>query len=147
MEEAREFQKNVYFCSLTTLKPLTVWITTNWKVLKEMGIPDHLTCFLRNLGERDNRGWDGWMGLPIQWTWTWAQSEIWWRTGRPVVLQPIGSQRVGDDLAPEQQHPKCFLRNDNIHTRLQSSEGAHRDLKFWLKTRSKFSIKFFFPGI
>ena len=30
-------------------KPLTVWITTNWKVLKEMGIPDHLTCFLRNL--------------------------------------------------------------------------------------------------
>ena len=33
--------------SLTKLKPLTVWITTNWKVLKEMGIPD-LTCFLRN---------------------------------------------------------------------------------------------------
>ena len=34
---------------LTTSKPLTVWITTNWKILKEMGIPDHLTCFLRNL--------------------------------------------------------------------------------------------------
>ena len=31
------------------LKPLTVWITTNWKILEEMGIPDHLTCFLRNL--------------------------------------------------------------------------------------------------
>ena len=30
------------------LKPLTVWITTNWKILKEMGIPDHLTCLLRN---------------------------------------------------------------------------------------------------
>ena len=30
-------------------KPLTVWITINWKILKEMGIPDHLTCFLRNL--------------------------------------------------------------------------------------------------
>ena len=30
-------------------KPLTVWITTNWKILKEMGIPDHLTCFLKNL--------------------------------------------------------------------------------------------------
>ena len=29
--------------SLTTLKPLTLWITTNWKILKEMGIPDHLT--------------------------------------------------------------------------------------------------------
>ena len=30
-------------------KPLTVWITTNWKILKEMRIPDHLTCLLRNL--------------------------------------------------------------------------------------------------
>ena len=30
-------------------KPLTVWITINWKILKEMGIPDHLTCLLRNL--------------------------------------------------------------------------------------------------
>ena len=35
--------------SLTTLKPLTVLITANWKILKEMGIPDHLTCLLRNL--------------------------------------------------------------------------------------------------
>ena len=35
--------------SLTTLKPLTVWITTNWKILKEMRIPEHLTCLLRNL--------------------------------------------------------------------------------------------------
>ena len=31
------------------LKPLTVWMTINWKLLKEMGIPDHLTCLLRNL--------------------------------------------------------------------------------------------------
>ena len=34
---------------LTMPKPLTVWIKTNWKILKEMGIPDHLTCLLRNL--------------------------------------------------------------------------------------------------
>ena len=34
---------------LTMPKPLTVWITVNWKILKEMGIPDHLTCLLRNL--------------------------------------------------------------------------------------------------
>ena len=34
---------------LTTPKPLTVWITTNWEILQEMGIPDHLTCLLRNL--------------------------------------------------------------------------------------------------
>ena len=35
--------------SLTMLKPSTVWITTNWKILREMGIPDHLTSLLRNL--------------------------------------------------------------------------------------------------
>ena len=35
--------------SLTLLKPLTVWITTNWKILQETGIPDHLTCLLRSL--------------------------------------------------------------------------------------------------
>ena len=34
---------------LTILKPLPVWIRTNWKILQEMGIPDHLTCLLRNL--------------------------------------------------------------------------------------------------
>ena len=34
---------------LTMSKPLTVWITTNWKILQEIGIPDHLTCLLRNL--------------------------------------------------------------------------------------------------
>ena len=34
---------------LTMLKRLTMWITTNWKILQEMGIPDHLTCLLKNL--------------------------------------------------------------------------------------------------
>ena len=34
---------------LTTPKPLAMWITINWKILREMGIPDHLTCLLRNL--------------------------------------------------------------------------------------------------
>ena len=45
----REFHKNIYFCLLTMPKPLTVWIRINWKILKEMGMPDHLTCLLRNL--------------------------------------------------------------------------------------------------
>ena len=34
---------------LTRPKPLTVWITTNWRILQEIGIPDHLTCLLKNL--------------------------------------------------------------------------------------------------
>ena len=49
IEKAREFQKNICFCFLPMPKSLTVWITTNWKILREMGIPDHLTCLLRSL--------------------------------------------------------------------------------------------------
>ena len=49
IEKAREFQKTSTSASLATLKPLTVWITTNWKILQKVGIPDHLTCLLRNL--------------------------------------------------------------------------------------------------
>ena len=49
IENAREFQKNIYFCFIDDGKPLIVWITINCKILKEMGIPDHLMCLLRNL--------------------------------------------------------------------------------------------------
>ena len=42
-------RKTFISASLTMLKPLTVWITINWKILQEMGIPDHLTCLLKNL--------------------------------------------------------------------------------------------------
>ena len=54
-------------------------------------------------GEGDNRGWDGWMASPIQWTWVWVNSRSWWWTGRPGMLQFTGSQRVGHDSATERQ--------------------------------------------
>ena len=47
-EKAREFQKNIYLCFIDYAKAF-VWITTYWKILKEMGLPDYLTCLLRNL--------------------------------------------------------------------------------------------------
>ena len=50
IEKTREFQEKTSISALMTMpKPLTVWITINWKILKEMGISDHLTCLLRNL--------------------------------------------------------------------------------------------------
>ena len=52
-------------------------------------------------GEGDNRGWDGWMASPTRWTWVWASSGSWWWTGKPGVLQSMGSQRVGHDWATE----------------------------------------------
>ena len=43
-------------------------------------------------GEGDDRGRDGWMASPTRWTWVWESSGSWWWTGRPGVLQPMGSQ-------------------------------------------------------
>ena len=48
IEKAKEL-KNKKSASLTMLKPLTLWIRKNWKILKEIGIPDHLICLQRNL--------------------------------------------------------------------------------------------------
>ena len=48
-------------------------------------------------GEGDDRGWDGWMASPTQWTWVWIDSGSCWWTGRPGMLRFMGSQRVGHD--------------------------------------------------
>ena len=50
-------------------------------------------------GEGYDRGWDGWMASLTQWTWVWVNSGSWWCTGRPGVLQSMGSQRVRYDWA------------------------------------------------
>ena len=52
-------------------------------------------------GDGDDRGWDGWMASPTQWTWVLVNSRSWWWTGRPGVLLSIGSQRVGHDWVTE----------------------------------------------
>ena len=67
-------------------------------------------------GEGDDRGWDGWMASSTQWTWIWASFGSWWCTGRPDMLQSMGSRRVRHDWATElnwteQPHlgcVKCF---------------------------------------
>ena len=54
-------------------------------------------------GEGFDRGWDGWMLLLTQWTWVWVNSRSWWWIGKPGVLQSMGSPRVEQDWAREQQ--------------------------------------------
>ena len=63
-------------------------------------------------GDGDDKGRDGWMASVTQWTWVWAHSRRWWRTGKPGVLQSVGSQRVrhwatkqleGEDACGEQR--------------------------------------------
>ena len=52
-------------------------------------------------GEGDDRGLDGWMTSLTQWTWVWASSRSWWWTGKPGVLQSMGSPRFGHDWGTE----------------------------------------------
>ena len=52
-------------------------------------------------GEGDDRGWDGWMASLTRWIGVWVNSGSWWWTGRPGVLQFMGSQRVGHDWGTE----------------------------------------------
>ena len=72
-------------------------------------------------GEGEDRGWDGWMAPLTQWAWVWIDSGCWWWTGRPGVLQSMGSQRVGLDWMTELNwlelswhfwvcHLACWLR-------------------------------------
>ena len=72
---------------------------------------------LRAGGEGDDRGWDGWMALPTWWTWVWASSESWWWTGRPGVLQSMGSQAIEHDWATEL---KAFWKYTDTHISIQS---------------------------
>ena len=63
IEKAREFQENIYFCFIDYAKAFDcVDHNKLWKILKEMGIPDHLTCLLRNLyvqvRKQQNRTWN-----------------------------------------------------------------------------------------
>ena len=86
-----------------------------------IGVLDHVKsplnwkrprCWVRlKAGEGSDRGWDGWMTSPTQWTWIWAKSGRWWRTGKPDMLQSMGLQRVRHDWVTEQQH-------DPIHQKI-----------------------------
>ena len=53
--------------------------------------------------EKRDREWDAWMASPTRWTWVWANYKWWWRTGKPGVLQSMGSQRVRHNWVTEQQ--------------------------------------------
>ena len=67
-------------------------------------------------GEGNDRGWDGWMASLTQWTWVWASSWSWWWTGRPGMLQLMGSQRVRDDWATELKcHTSAWIGHRHMH--------------------------------
>jgi len=95
-------------------------------------------------GKGDDRGWDGWMASATWWMWVWVNSGSWWWTGRPSVLQFMGSQIVGHDWATElnwtellYKHtlllfpwlPSCLHIKDNGFTQGKVSESLSGYLK------------------
>ena len=77
-------------------------------------------------GEGDDRGWDGWMAWPTQWTWVWVNSGRWWWTGRPGVLWFMGSQRVGHDWATELNWTEYFLHTFSLLPERRNSKGRRK---------------------
>ena len=63
--------------------------------------------WLKARGEGNDRGWDGWMVLPTQWTWAWINSGSWWWTGKPDMLRSMGLQRVRHNWATE-LNQECY---------------------------------------
>ena len=70
----------------------------SWLIRKDPGCWERLRT-----GAEDDRGWDSWMASPTKGTWVWASSGRWWRTRKSDIVQSIGSQRVRQDWAAEQQ--------------------------------------------
>ena len=80
------------WCWSWSSNTLTTWceVLTHWK---------RPWCWegLKAGGE----GWDSWMASPTQWTWVWVSARSWWWTGKPGMLQPMGSQRIRHNWATE----------------------------------------------
>ena len=86
----------------------------SWLTGKDPGVGK-----IEGRGEGDNRGWYGWMASLTRWTGVSASSGSWWRTGKPGMLQSMGSQRVWHDWATELNWMSnavlgCNLKNDRM---------------------------------
>ena len=101
------------FIGRTDAEAPTLWppYVKNWLIRKDPGMLGRLKAG----GEGDDRGQDIWMVSLTQWTWVWASSGRWWRTGNPGILLSMGSQRVVHSWANEQQRLlKLNLDTKNI---------------------------------
>ena len=136
-------QKTSTSASLTPLKPWSVWITTNWKILKEMGIPDHLTCLLRNLyaGQearvRTGRGTMDWFQIgkgvhqgcilsPCLFNFYTEYSMPDSQAGIKIARKNINNIRYADDIT---------LIVESRGTKEPLDEGERGEWKSWLKTQ------------
>ena len=95
---------------------------------------------LRAGGEGDDREWDGWLASPTQWTWIWVDSDSWWCTGRPGVLQSMGSPRVKHDSETKLNWISFCYTLHEISNSQHNKQGQYWDADYkWdaLTCRSK----------
>ena len=69
---------------------------------------------LKTGGEGEDRGWNGWMASTTRWTCIWASSGSWWWTEKPLMLQSMGSQRVGHNWATKLNWSELRWRNSGL---------------------------------
>ena len=79
-------------------------------------------------GEKETTDWDDWMASPTQWTWVWVNSGSWWWTGRPAVLQSMGSQRVRHNWVTELNWHKRKLNVSDLRQESFNSVEERRTL-------------------
>ena len=85
---------------------------------------------LKMRGEGDDRGWDGWMASPTQWTWIWTNCRRWWRTRKPGMLQSKELQRAGHDWITELNWTEGNLLNLTLNL-LISKTGITTITNIW----------------
>ena len=99
---------------------------------------------MRKLHHPYDRGWDGWMASLTRWTWVWVNSGSGWWTGRPGVLQLMGSQRVGHDWVTELNWTEAETKeklNSLLMKVEKESEKAGSKLNIWkMKFMASFPI-------
>ena len=113
------------WCWSWSFNTLAIWCEelTHWKRLWRWKR-------LKAEGEGDDRGWDGWMASLTQWIWVWVGSGSWWWTGKPGVLQSMGSQRVGHKWVTE-------LNTLVMKIKLNQKLGFKNSWAIWGKKQSQ----------
>ena len=95
-------------------------------LMRRAGSLKRLWCWerLKAGGEEGDRGWDGQMASLSLWIWVWANSGRQWRTGKPEVLQSMGSQRAGHDWGTEQQEDLWRVQGHHTDARSRPSSWS-----------------------
>ena len=88
-------------------------------------------------GRGDDRGWNGWMASPTQWTWVWVRPGSWWGTGRPGILLSMGSQRVRHNWATELNWTGGLARCKIHRKKEQKFNWQKQRKKKWREEKSK----------